>query len=34
MTRPDIQANDGRWYVAVMLYGGVELHPIDNLVRC
>ena len=26
--------HDGRWYVAVMLYGGVELHPVDYLVRC
>ncbi|MFR8054629.1 MAG: hypothetical protein ACLU6O_07880 [Bilophila wadsworthia] len=29
-----IRAADGLWYVAVMLYGGVELHPVDNLVRC
>lgn len=29
-----IRAADGRWYVAVMVYGGVELHPVDNLVRC
>jgi len=28
-----IRADDGRWYVAVMLYGGVELHPVDHLVR-
>ena len=29
-----IRAADGLWYVAVMLYGGVELHPVDHLVRC
>lgn len=29
-----IRADAGRWYVAVMLYGGVELHPVDHLVRC
>ena len=29
-----IRAADGLWYVAVMVYGGVELHPVDNLVRC
>lgn len=29
-----IRAADGRWHVAVMVYGGVELHPVDNLVRC
>lgn len=25
---------DGTWYVAVVVYGGVELHPVNNLTRC
>ena len=29
-----IRAADGLWYVAVMVYGGVERHPVDNLARC
>ena len=29
-----IRADDGRWWVAVVIYGGVELHPVDHLVRC
>ena len=28
-----ILAADGRWYVAVVVYGGVEFHPVNNLVR-
>ena len=29
-----ILAADGRWFVAVSMYGGVEMHPVDNLTRC
>ena len=29
-----IRAADGRWWVAVVVYGGVEIHAADTLVRC
>ena len=29
-----IRADDGRWWVAVVIYGGVEMHAADTLVRC
>lgn len=29
-----IRADDGRWWVAVIVYGGVEMHATDTLVRC
>lgn len=29
-----IRADDGRWWVAVVVYGGVEMHAADTLVRC
>lgn len=29
-----IRADDGRWWVAVIVYGGVEMHAADILVRC
>ena len=32
-TEPILAAN-GHWFVAVTLYGGVEMHPVDNLTRC
>lgn len=29
-----IRADDGRWWVAVIVYGGIEMHAADTLVRC
>lgn len=29
-----LRADDGRWWVAVIVYGGVEMHAADTLVRC
>lgn len=29
-----IRADDGRWWVAVVVYGGVEMHAADTLGRC